>query len=276
MRTSLLSVTLFSLLATSALANEPVAAPTPEPNELAESAAPAPQLPTKKLPGLATLVAPGETIASGDLIAISRQFENWTLMCDYRLSQNKRICVMEQAIANEYSQVRWRVATTVERKPLLVISLPAHFVLSSGLRLGFAELEKTIPEAEWFCTAQTCITGFPFEGFVQAAIQSSQEVSFSFSVRTNDDKEIDLRLVGNMQGFADAVKAATTDPFGKDIVQNAVVENKPASEPAKAVETTKKPVVQPKTSKVERPSKPAVREARNDDKGTRKPSVGLY
>lgn len=276
MRTSLLSVTLFSLLVTSALANEPVAEKTAEPNEIAETAAPAPQLQTRKLPGLATLVSPGETIASGDLIAISRQFENWTLMCDYRLSQNKRICVMEQAIANEYSQVRWRVATTVERKPLLVISLPAHLVLSSGLRLGFAELEKTIPEAEWFCTAQTCITGFPFEGFVQAAIQSSQEVSFSFSVRTNDDKEIDLRLVGNMQGFTDAVKAATTDPFGTDIVKTASVETKPAVESAKSVETAKTTPVQPKTSKVERAPKPAVREARNDGKNTHKPSAGLY
>ncbi|GEM_PF-4884268 len=276
MRTSLLSVTLFCLLATSALANEPVAEKPAEPNEATETASPAPQPPTRKLPGLATLVAPGETVASGDMIAISRQFENWTLMCDYRLSQNKRICVMEQAIANEYSQVRWRVATTVERKPLLVISIPTHFVMASGLRLGFAELEKTIPEAEWFCTTQTCITGFPFEGFLQAAIQSSQEVSFSYSVRTSDDKEINLRLVGNMQGFADAVKAATTDPFGTDIVKTASVETKPAVEPAKSVETAKTSPAQPKTSKVERAPKPAVREARNEGKNTSKPSAGLY
>lgn len=276
MRRSLTAATLFSLLATSALGNEPPADKSDEPNEPAPAAVSAPQQPTKKLPGLATLVAPGETVASGDMIAISRQFENWTLMCDYRLSQNKRICVMEQGIANEFSQVRWRVATTVERKPLLVISIPTHIVLASGLRLGFAELEKTIPEAEWFCTTQTCITGFPFEGFLQAAIQSSQEVSFSFSVRTSDDKEIDLRLVGNMQGFADAVKAATTDPFGTDIVKTASAETKPAVEPAKSVETSKKPPAPQKTSKLERAPKPPVHDARNEEKNPRKPTVGLY
>jgi invasion protein IalB len=264
---SLTSIIVLTLLSTSAFGDQ-TAADAPEGHTVSAAV----QANTRRLPGLATLISPGETVTSGDMIAINRPFDTWALMCDYRLSQNKRICVIEQVIGNELTHVRWRIATTVERKPLLVITVPTHMVLASGLRLGFAELEKTIPEAEWFCTAQTCITGFPFEGFLQAAIQSSQEVSFSFSVRSNDDKKTDVRLIGSMQGFSDAVKAATTDPFGKDIVQNAVAVAKPNDALSNQAESGKKRSTQPKSSKVERAPKPVAQEAKN----TRKPSVGLY
>lgn len=270
MRKSLFGTIVLSLLTTSALSSEMGDNKTAEPTTSGTA-----QVSGKKLPGLATLIAPGENIASGDMIAINRPFENWALMCDYRLSQNKRICVIEQVLGNNKTHVRWRVATTVDRKPLLVISIPTHIVLSSGLRLGFAELEKTIPEAEWFCTAQTCITGFPFEGFLQAAIQSSPDISFSFSIRSDENKETNVRLVGSMSGFADAVKAATTDPFGTDIVATATVNDGPAKSPAKPtkpIEAAKKPIPQSKASKVDRSAKQSVQEAKN----TREPVTGLY
>lgn len=170
--------------------------------------------PTAAIPKLATLVEPDEQVAVGDLISITRRFDQWSLLCDYRLSQNKRLCSIEQGLSDGKSSVLWRIANSVDNRALLILSVDPKMVVSKGLRLGFSDLEKTIPEKEWLCNPSACITGFVFDGFLQAAIANSPAIRFSFT-KMQDSTEIPIDLLGSMSGFDLALKSGSTDPFGR-------------------------------------------------------------
>jgi hypothetical protein len=229
----LLLVTAFSLMASSAFANEPANA--------TETAIPSAV--TSKIPKLATL-AEGD-LADGDLVMISRGFGNWALRCEWLLSASKRVCGIEQRTFDEKSDVSWRVAQTVDDKPVLLITVPKHFDVSKGMRLSFSGLEKTLPASQWQCNGKLCVTSFEFEGFIQAAITNSSEVGFSYSIRGDDGKTNDITLVGPMDGFKRALNAASVDPFGREALASAQ-EAKEATKEKAAVKTSEaKPVARP-------------------------------
>lgn len=216
MKNTILNTVLFSLFAFSAFAEEEIKTESPKP--------------AISIPKLASLTEPGEQIASGDVISINRAFNNWSLRCDYRLSQNKRLCRIEQALSDPNSSVVWQVANSVDDRALLIVSIDPRLVKDKGLRMGFSNLEKTIPAQEWLCSPSACITGFLFEGFLQAAIAHSQSVRFTYSIAGEGDKETTVDLVGSMVGFDMAIKAGATDPFGRlEVAQ-------PAKQPPKKEE----------------------------------------
>lgn len=180
--------------------------------------------PTTSIPKLASLVEPGEQVSSGDMISISRPFEHWSLLCTYRLSQNRRLCSIEQALSNGKSGVVWRVANSVDNRALLIMSVDPKLVAAKGVRLGFSDLEKTIGEKDWLCSPSACLTGFVFDGFLRAAIANSSSIRFSYATAGENNTEIPVDLIGSMTGFDLALKAGSTDPFGRLEVAKAAAE----------------------------------------------------
>lgn len=81
------------------------------------------------------------------------------------------------------------------------------------MAMSFAGLEKRIPQQEWFCSDQGCITSVPFEGILQSAVQSSREIGFTYKVKAPGEQLIDVQLQGDMSGFDKALEIAATNPF---------------------------------------------------------------
>lgn len=180
--------------------------------------------PTNSIPKLASLVEPGEQVSSGDIITITRPFEHWSLLCTYRLSQNRRLCSIEQGLSNGKSGVVWRVANSVDNRALLILSVDPKLIVAKGVRLGFSDLEKTIAEKDWLCSPTACITGFVFDGFLRAAIANSSSIRFSYATAGENSTEVPVDLIGSMTGFDMALKAGSTDPFGRLEVAKAAAE----------------------------------------------------
>ncbi|WP_408914484.1 invasion associated locus B family protein [Brucella pseudogrignonensis] len=214
----------FALLASSTYASEPANNSTLEAN---------PPVSASRIPRLATL-AEGD-LADGDLMMISRGFGSWAMRCEWLLSKSKRVCGIEQRTYNDHSDVSWRVAQTVDEKPVLMISVPKHFDASKGMQLSFSGLEKTIPANEWTCNDRICITSIEFDGFIQAAITNSSEVRFHYSIVSNDEHSHEIELSGPMDGFKRALKAASADPFGREVLASTQDAKRPQVKTVKPV-----------------------------------------
>lgn len=167
----------------------------------------------------APIVDPGETIDIGDILTITRGFDMWSLGCSVRISSGRRSCSIEQVVMDSgqpvatRSSVRWGIGSSVANKSLLFVHVTSNFFSEGGMRMSFAGVEKTIPQQEWFCSDQGCIVGLPFEGILQSAVQSSQEIGFSYKVKGSNGEAIDVDLRGHMAGFEKALQIAATNPF---------------------------------------------------------------
>lgn len=212
--------------------------------------------PFPALPQLASLVAKGERVEAGELISMTRPFDNWILLCDLRLSQNKRLCAVEQVVTDGVSSVRWRVANSVDGKPLLIISVPTNLVTARGMKLSFSGLNKAISENEWFCSEGACVTGFAFDGFIQAAIMHSEGIAFEYAIKTDDGEKV-VDLTGTMVGFEEAVSAGATDPFGETKYREAAAKRADEEKKAAAESSKKKTELTPAaaTPKLSPPAK---------------------
>jgi invasion protein IalB len=167
----------------------------------------------------APIVDPGETIDIGDILTITRGFDMWSLGCSVRISSGRRSCSIEQVVLDSEqpvamrSSVRWGIGSSVANKSLLFVHVTSNFFSEGGMRMSFAGVEKTIPQQEWFCSEQGCIVGLPFEGILQSAVQSSQEIGFAYKVKGPNGEAIDVDLRGHMAGFEKALQIAATNPF---------------------------------------------------------------
>ena len=263
MKNTLIATALISVMASGAFANEPL--PTAETAQVAADTQTA-------LPRLMTLVTP--ELQDGDLINFTRGFGNWLLRCEWVLSANKRVCAVEQTTMNEESGLSWKIAPSQDNKPLLLISAPANFDKTKGMRLAFSGLEKTLPESEWICSPKFCLTSFNFEGFVQAAIAKSPEVKFLYSVKTSDGQTKEVELTGPIDGMGRALEAAAVDPFGREALAKAT-----ADKPAPKAEAKPVAAVRPEREKAQ-PKKSAARPApkvqREAQDTTAKKASGMY
>lgn len=191
---------------------------------VAEEVAPLDQTPAEK-PAInrfmvrAPIVDPGETIDIGDILTVTRGFDMWSLGCSVRISSGRRSCSIEQVVLDSdqpvatRSSVRWGIGSSVANKSLLFVHVTSNFFSEGGMRMSFAGVEKTIPQQEWFCSDQGCIVGLPFEGILQSAVQSSQEIGFAYKVKGPNGEAIDIDLRGHMAGFEKALQIAATNPF---------------------------------------------------------------
>ncbi|MCA1868467.1 invasion associated locus B family protein [Agrobacterium genomosp. 3] len=251
----------FASAASIALAEEAVLPDAPATTEVAAEQPAAPQ--HNPFAIRAPVVDPGEHIDLGDILTINRGFETWNLGCSVRISSGRRSCSIEQVVvdaaasAGVRSSVKWGIGSSAAKKSLLFVHVTSNFASENGMRLSFAGVEKTIPQQEWFCSNEGCITAFPFEGIVQSAIQSSQEIGFTYKVKapTGEISEVDLR--GNMGGFDKALQVAATNPF-------ASVASPPKPAELKKEEPTAKAAPKAAASAPKKPAKPVRQEARNN------------
>ncbi|WP_297321964.1 hypothetical protein [uncultured Bartonella sp.] len=164
-----------------------------------------------KLPPLTKLYDNGFMPEPGDIINLDRPFGNWSLKCELLLSQDRRLCRTEQTMRSGSDQLTWRIVLTTDNIPYVVITTNAGIDLSSGIRMGFSAIEKTLQSPdEVGCTDKACFAAFPFIGFVQAAILGSQDVWFSYR---KDDR--DVHLINSMAGLKEALQASATNPYGQ-------------------------------------------------------------
>lgn len=207
---------------------------------------------------LKTLVAADEKVVMGDVITITRPFGDWTLNCDLRLSLNKRLCAVQQVAQNGQAMVLWRLATTDDDKPVVVLSVPKDFVADKGLRMGFSGLEKVIGGNDWRCSASGCVAAFPFDGLLQPAIMSAQVVKFGYSIKDDAGAETEVSAVGSMAGFAQALDAGSKDPFGKTVVAESPKDKEPVKKNDKkaALTPAKAPVQTAKLTPAKKPVQP--------------------
>jgi invasion protein IalB len=190
----------------------------------------------------APIVDPGETIDIGDILTITRGFDMWSLGCSVRISSGRRSCSIEQVVMDSEqpvatrSSVRWGIGSSVANKSLLFVHVTSNFFSEGGMRMSFAGVEKTIPQQEWFCSDQGCIVGLPFEGILQSAVQSTQEIGFAYKVKGPNGEAIDVDLRGHMAGFEKSLQIAATNPFAPvEPEKKAAPEKVADAAPAKAV-----------------------------------------
>lgn len=211
----------------------------------------------------APIADPGETVHVGDILTVTRGFDTWSLGCSVRISSGRRSCSVEQVVLDSArpvgarSSIRWGIGSNAANKSVLFVHVTSNFSTEAGMAMSFAGLEKRIPQQEWFCSEQGCITGVPFEGILQSAVQSSQEIGFTYKVKAPGEQLIDVQLQGDMSGFDKALEIAATNPF-------APVEQpkKQAAQPQKS-DTRKAPAAKPTPISKKKEAAPAKEEAKN-------------
>ncbi|MCB5205173.1 invasion associated locus B family protein [Neorhizobium sp. T786] len=221
---------------------------------------------------MATLVAAGEAAAPGDIVHVKRPFGPWSLVCDTRLSTNKRVCFLEQIIISNDGKaaVNWRLMTTDDDRTMLVALVPNTVDTDHGLKLETRALdasdhsEKTIRE---FNCKQSCIAVVPFNGVLQYGLLKATAIKFSFQLKGASPSS--YVLDGSMRGFQDAVNAAAADPFGKLAQRN----TKP--EPKKADAQPRKPKAAPEKVAAQVP-KPRPAKAPKKQQSVVPSQPGLY
>jgi len=169
----------------------------------------------------ASLFKPGETIAQGDLVAVSRLFGDWTMHCEMRLSTNRKICAIEQPVTGEGGGLVWRITESETGSLIVLLSLPTDMLPEQGLHLNFLDLEKTIARRHWQCSGAACLAVLPFDGIVQAAIRQAAEIGFTYTAHADDGQERIVHLSAHMNGFAEALQAIRDNPFGQQAAQPA-------------------------------------------------------
>lgn len=221
----------------------------------------------------APIVDPGETIDVSDILAVTRGFDTWNLGCSVRISSGRRSCSIEQVVIDSErpvgsrSSVRWGIGSSAANRSFLFVHVTSNFSLETGMRMTFAGVEKTIAQQEWFCSDQGCIVSLPFDGILQAAIQSSQEIGFLYKVKTPGGELLDINLRGHMSGFDKALRIAAKNPF-------APVEVAKQADQGKAVEAKKTLPAKASVAPKKKETVPAKGEA--DNAPAKPKNAGLY
>lgn len=176
---------------------------------------------------LAILSPEGATIP-GDRMTVTRPFGSWTLQCDLSVSQNRRLCAVEQVLERPGAAALWRLARAADDRNVLVWSLPPHLNTAQGLTVkldGFATTVST-----WTCQT-ACIAIVPLSPTLQSLLFSAATVEMSYVTKADQP----MVLTGRMDGFRQAIQAAAEDPFGKRVpvvaTTGSVKARKPAAPP---------------------------------------------
>ncbi|GHE73209.1 hypothetical protein GCM10019059_35970 [Camelimonas fluminis] len=171
---------------------------------------------------LAALKSAGTAV--GDILDISRRFDDWTLACALRLDINERVCSIQQTIdRGADGSIEWKIATTSEGKAVVVFSFDDTVEPSSGFTVGISGFEKKIPATEWACKTGKCETSMLIIGPVAGWFSENPKISFAYS-RSGKQQTLNA----SMAGFQKAM-TASHNPLGTR-PQDATVDVKPKSE----------------------------------------------
>lgn len=158
---------------------------------------------------LATLGPEGATIP-GDRMTVTRPYGTWTLQCDLSVSQNRRLCAVEQILQRPGGAVLWRLGRASDDRNVLIWSLPLNLNTAQGLTVkldGFATTVST-----WNCQT-ACVAIVPLSPTLQSLLFSAATVEMSYATKAGQP----IVLSGTMNGFRQAIQAAAEDPFGKRV-----------------------------------------------------------
>ncbi|OMI00048.1 hypothetical protein BSN85_35145 [Bradyrhizobium brasilense] len=148
----------------------------------------------------ATVAEPSESIAAGDLVRVISYFGAWTLVCDNRLSTRRRVCAIEQHLAEGDVSLLWRIGLTDDGKPTLSIDVSGTVDQLAGLTFRVGKFVTTIPFES--CVA-TCRAVVPFDGFIQQGVLGGELVGFAFTLGGKG-----TAIVADMNGFKQVMAAA--------------------------------------------------------------------
>lgn len=158
---------------------------------------------------LATLGREGAEIP-GDRMTVVRTYGSWTLRCDLSVSQNRRLCAVEQVLERPGGAVVWRLAHAADERNVLVWSLPRSMNPNRGLTLKLDGFSTAV--TGWTC-GTACLAVMPLSPPLQSLLLSAAAVEMSY-VTTEGAPMV---LSGTMEGFRIALRDAAEDPFGKRV-----------------------------------------------------------
>lgn len=158
---------------------------------------------------LATL-GPDGAATPGDRMTVTRPFGAWTLQCDLSVSQNRRLCAVEQVLERPGGAVLWRLARATDESNVLVWSLPLNLNTAQGLTMKLDGFATTI--SAWTCQT-ACLAIVPLTPTLQSLLFAATTVELAYTTNTGTP----IVLTGTMAGFKLALRAAAEDPFGKRV-----------------------------------------------------------
>lgn len=156
------------------------------------------------------VLGPDGADTPGDRISVTRAFAAWSLQCDLSVSQNKRLCGIEQILQRPDGAVLWRLARAADDRNVLIWSLPLNLNTDIGLTVKLDGFATTV--SGWTCQT-ACLAVMPLSGTLQSLLFSATTVEMAYVSRAG--KQIVLQ--GSMSGFRQAIQAAAEDPFGKRV-----------------------------------------------------------
>lgn len=156
---------------------------------------------------LAVLKTDGAT--AGDLLDLSRKFDDWTLACTMRLDLNERVCGVQQEIRpGGDTALLWKIATSADGKPVIVFEFDDEVDPKTGFVVSISGFEKKIPATEWSCKDGRCQASMQIVGPVAGWFSDSPKISFNYA-RSGKP----FALQASMKGFQKAM-LASHNPIG--------------------------------------------------------------
>lgn len=152
----------------------------------------------------ASVVEPGKPISPGDLVRTTVYFGAWNLVCDMLRSTKRRVCVIEQSLADSSVTLQWRIGITAEGKPALAFDISNAVDRQEGLVFRVGKLMTTIPLEN--CRT-VCRAVLPFDGFVQEGVLKGELVGFGYTRNGQG-----AAIAADMRGFKEVLLASQNPP----------------------------------------------------------------
>lgn len=151
-----------------------------------------------------SVVDPGKPISPGDLVRTTVYFGAWNLICDTLRSTKRRVCVIEQSLADASVSLQWRIGITAQGKPALAFDISNSVDRQEGLVFRVGKFMTTIPLED--CQA-VCRAVIPFDGFVQDGVLGGEVVGFGYTKNGQG-----AAIAADMRGFKDVLAASQNPP----------------------------------------------------------------
>jgi invasion protein IalB len=173
-----------------------------------------------------SVMQPGEKIAPGDFASLTRVFDTWITVCDYRLSLDRRVCRVQQSLSSNGRQLLWRIGPTTDGRNSVLIVLSGDRPLDDSFAIENVGLKRPIPSSAWRCANGQCSTVFSYDTTFQNVFMQPG-VKFSYR-QASKETSVAVDFPASLSGFAEA--AAATAPSSDLLASNRgkALESKPA------------------------------------------------
>ncbi len=160
---------------------------------------------------LATITAPGEAIAQGDILRTTRLFPNWNLNCEVQLSKAHHLCAVEQTVLDQQGAalLTWSIGVGATGRPVLAFRTAPTIDRDYGIHLGIGILSLALPVHDSDCNPRGCLFAIAFDDTLRGAMAAQPSVRFVLKRAGTE-----LAADGPLAGMSDALNAARVDPVG--------------------------------------------------------------